>query len=47
MLAFYLAASKVENDRRVLNVVHGLRVCEKNELYGKSPSRFRPRSPFY
>lgn len=29
MLAFYLASPEVENDRRVLNVFHGMRRARK------------------
>ncbi len=29
MLAFYLAAPEVENDRRALNVFHGMRRAKK------------------
>jgi site-specific DNA recombinase len=38
MLAFYLAAPEVENDRRALNVIHGMRRARKEGRYmGKSP----------
>ena len=33
MLAFYLAAPEVENDRRALNVIHGMRRARKEERY--------------
>lgn len=38
MLAFYLAAPEVENDRRALNVFHGMRRARKEGRYmGKAP----------
>lgn len=38
MLAFYLAAPEVENDRRALNVLHGMRRARKEGRYmGKAP----------
>jgi site-specific DNA recombinase len=38
MLAFYLAAPEVENDRRALNVIHGMRRARKEGRYmGKAP----------
>jgi site-specific DNA recombinase len=38
MLAFYLAAPEVENDRRALNVLHGMRRARKEGRYlGKPP----------
>lgn len=33
MLAFYLAAPEVENDRRALNVIHGMRRARKEGRY--------------
>jgi site-specific DNA recombinase len=33
MLAFYLAAPEVENDRRALNVIHGMRRAKKEGRY--------------
>lgn len=33
MLAFYLAAPEVENDRRALNVIHGMRRAKKEDRY--------------
>lgn len=33
MLAFYLAAPEVENDRRALNVFHGMRRAKKEGRY--------------
>ena len=38
MLAFYLAAPEVENDRRALNVIHGMRRASKEgRLMGAAP----------
>ena len=38
MLAFYLAAPEVENDRRALNVFHGMRRAKKEGRYmGTAP----------
>ena len=38
MLAFYLAAPEVENDRRALNVIHGMRRAKKEGRFmGKAP----------
>lgn len=38
MLAFYLAAPEVENDRRALNVIHGMRRASKEGRYmGAAP----------
>jgi site-specific DNA recombinase len=38
MLAFYLAAPEVENDRRALNTFHGMRRAKKEGRYmGKAP----------
>lgn len=38
MLAFYLAAPEVENDRRALNVIHGMRRARKEGRYmGHAP----------
>lgn len=39
MLVFYLAAPEVENDRRALNVIHGMRRARKEGRYGFSPDR--------
>src|SRR5690606_13049307 len=33
MLAFYLAAPEVENDRRALNTMHGMRRAQKEGRY--------------
>jgi len=33
ILAFYLAAPEVENDRRALNVIHGMRRARKEGRY--------------
>jgi len=41
MLAFYLAAPEVENDRRALNVIHGMRRARKEGRYmGLAPIRY-------
>ena len=38
MLAFYLAAPEVENDRRALNTFHGMRRARKEGRYmGQAP----------
>lgn len=37
MLAFYLAAPEVENDRRALNVFHGMRRARKEGRYVSNP----------
>ena len=40
MLAFYLAAPKMENDRRALNVLHGMRRVKKEGRWmGGAPDR--------
>jgi len=42
MLAFYLAAPEVENDRRALNVIHGMRRARKEGRYlGKTPFGYK------
>jgi site-specific DNA recombinase len=40
VLAFYLAAPEVENDRRVLNVLYGMRRAKKEGRYMGSMSCF-------
>ena len=48
MLAFYLAAPEVENDRRALNVIHGMRRARKEGRYmGKAPFGYINRSDEY
>src|SRR5580658_9229109 len=38
MLAFYLAAPEVENDRRALNVIHGMRLArQEGRWMGQAP----------
>lgn len=45
MLAFYLAAPEVENDRRALNVFHGMRRARKEGRWlWKAPYGYRNRS---
>ena len=45
MLAFYLAAPEVENDRRALNVIHGMRRARKEGRYmGKAPFGYLNKS---
>ena len=42
MLAFYLAAPEVENDRRALNVIYGMRRARKEGRYlGKTPFGYK------
>ncbi len=42
MLAFYLAAPEVENDRRALNVIHGMRRARKEGRYmGLAPIGYK------
>lgn len=41
MLAFYLAAPEVENDRRALNVFYGMRRARKEERWmGRAPAGY-------
>ena len=45
MLAFYLAAPEVENDRRALNVIHGMRRAKKEGRFmGKAPIGYMNRT---
>lgn len=45
MLAFYLAAPEVENDRRALNVIHGMRRARKEGRYmGLAPIGYANRT---
>ena len=45
MLAFYLAAPEVENDRRALNVFHGMRRAKKEGRYvSQAPVGYANRS---
>src|ERR1700677_1391115 len=45
MLAFYLAAPEVENDRRALNVIHGMRRARKEGRYmGLAPIGYENRT---
>ncbi len=45
MLAFYLAAPEVENDRRALNVIHGMRRARKEGRYmGLAPVGYTNRT---
>jgi site-specific DNA recombinase len=45
MLAFYLAAPEVENDRRALNVIHGMRRARKEGRYmGRAPIGYTNRT---
>jgi hypothetical protein len=45
MLAFYLAAPEVENDRRSLNVIHGMRRAKKEGRFmGKAPIGYMNRT---
>lgn len=44
MLAFYLAAPEVENDRRALNVIHGMRRAKKEGRWmGQAPVGYQNR----
>jgi site-specific DNA recombinase len=45
MLAFYLAAPEVENDRRALNVIHGMRRARKEGRYmGLAPIGYKNKT---
>src|SRR6202046_5192964 len=45
MLAFYLAAPEVENDRRALNVIHGMRRARKEGRYmGLAPIGYQNKT---
>ncbi len=45
MLAFYLAAPEVENDRRALNVIHGMRQARKEGRYmGLAPIGYKNKT---